>query len=347
MTLLERAKRGRSEPLRIWPPSFSNSSRKSCAQVSSSWDGLKPSLMVAVCSGSRHSLPVKPNSDEIEAPCVSTFPAVPWVGPSIGEGSMAALDAMVNWLRAYARALGEPPNPVSRRKSPTPKASRKVPRAAAIELMRCSPRRVLFRSTIGTPGRRAAVSLTWSVDSTIASMTPSSPPFWCGPSSWWVMNFASSLTSCSHHWVAKPLMRTQPVWPAANQSVTFLSARSLSFGATASSMSNTTTSAAESSADWNPSGCTALTRSQDRARSAWTFWPGEGVMYVVMMELLGTKNSSWHCANASMLRLMRCNQRYKGRLQEYRDWQITPTNQAAGVVHGVGHKTSALHQSRA
>ncbi len=53
-----------------------------------------------------------------------------------------------------------------------PKASRKVPLVAAISVMRSSPRAVSTSATIGTFGSRLAVSVTWSTDSTIASMTP-------------------------------------------------------------------------------------------------------------------------------------------------------------------------------
>lgn len=107
--------------------------------------------------------------------------------------------AIVNWDRMYASAIGDSPRPVSRRKSPIPKASRNVPFAAAIESIRCSPRAVSTSATTGTPGSRRAVSFTWSVDSTIASTTPARPPSATGPPRCAGRAAASASTSCSHH----------------------------------------------------------------------------------------------------------------------------------------------------
>ena len=99
-----------------------------------------------------------------------------------------------------------------------PKASRKVPLAAAISVMRSRPRAVSTSATIGTLGSRLAVSVTWSTDSTIASITPPTElP-------------ASAARSSAHHGVPKPLMRTQSVLPAPSQRTTFSRAATLSFG---------------------------------------------------------------------------------------------------------------------
>ena len=122
-----------------------------------------------------------------------------------------------------------------------PNASRKVPFAAAISVMRSSPRAVSTSATIGTFGSRLAVSVTWSTDSTIASITPPTDV----P--------ASISRSPAHHSVPKPLTRTQSPWPSASQRVTFSRAAALSFGATASSMSRTTMSARDSTAGPNRS----------------------------------------------------------------------------------------------
>ena len=114
-TLRARASRGRSEPLRICPPSASNSRRKSAAQDNSFNDGDRPSLTAGACSGMRHSLPVMPNSEVTPVASASWGPSAPTAGPSIGPGRFAAREAIVNWERVYARAAGLSPKPVSRR----------------------------------------------------------------------------------------------------------------------------------------------------------------------------------------------------------------------------------------
>ncbi len=89
-----------------------------------------------------------------------------------------------------------------------PKASRNVPLAAAISVMRSSPRAVSTSATIGTSGRRRAVSVTWSTDSTMASMTPPTEvPL-------------SISRSSAHHGVPNPLIRTQSVLPSPSQRTT-------------------------------------------------------------------------------------------------------------------------------
>jgi len=108
-----------------------------------------------------------------------------------------------------------------------PKASRKVPLAAAISVMRSSPLAVSTSATIGTLGIRLAVSATWSTDSTIASITPP------------MEVPASVFRSSAHHGVPKPLTRTQSEFPVPSQRTTLSRAADLSLGATASSMSRT------------------------------------------------------------------------------------------------------------
>ena len=83
-----------------------------------------------------------------------------------------------------------------------PNASRKVPFVAAISVMRSRPRAVSTRATIGTSGSRLAVSITWSTDSTIASMIPPTEV----P--------ASISRSSAHQRVPNPLTRTQSVLPS-------------------------------------------------------------------------------------------------------------------------------------
>ena len=100
MILPARAMRGRSEPLRISPPSRSNSARNSWAQVISSCEGDRPSLTVPHWSGVRQILPVMPNSAETAVASLSLSALEPTVGPSIAPGSWAALAAMVNRERA-------------------------------------------------------------------------------------------------------------------------------------------------------------------------------------------------------------------------------------------------------
>jgi len=95
--------------------------------------------------------------------------------------------------------------------------------------------------------------VTWSTDSTIASITPPTGVV------------ARAARSSAHQGVPKPLMRTQSTLPAPSQLTTLSRAACLSLGATASSMSKTTMSARESTADWNRSGCVPLTSSQLRA----------------------------------------------------------------------------------
>ena len=113
-----------------------------------------------------------PNSAETAVASLSFSALDPTVGPSMALGRCAALAAIVNRERAYARVVGLSPKPVSRRKSPMPNASRNVPLVAAISVIRSSPRAVSTSATIGTFGSRLAVSVTWSTDSTIASITP-------------------------------------------------------------------------------------------------------------------------------------------------------------------------------
>lgn len=121
--------------------------------------------------------------------------------------------------------------------------------AEAISVMRSSPRAVSTSATMGTSGSRFAVSLTWSTDSTIASMTPP-------------IDVPSSIArSSAHHGVPNPLIRTQSELPSANHRVTLSRAAALSFGATASSMSSTTMSARECAAGAKRSNCAPLTKS--------------------------------------------------------------------------------------
>ena len=99
-----------------------------------------------------------------------------------------------------------------------PKASRNVPLAAAISVMRSRPRAVSTSATIGTSGSRFAVSVTWSTDSTIASITPpTGVP-------------ASAARSSAHHGVPKPLIRTQSVLPAAKPTHDVVAGGVLVFG---------------------------------------------------------------------------------------------------------------------
>ena len=134
-----------------------------------------------------------------------------------------------------------------------PNASRKVPLVAAISVMRSRPRAVSTRAMIGTSGNRLAVSVTWSTDSTIASITPPTElP-------------ASIARSSAQNWVPKPLTRTQSLLPLANQRTTFSRAAALPFGATASSISRTTMSARDLAAGANLSYWAPLTSSQLRA----------------------------------------------------------------------------------
>ena len=87
--------RGRSEPLRISPPSRSNSAKNSFAQAISSCDGDSPSLTTEHWSGVRQILPVIPNSTETAVASISFSGLEPMVGPSIALGRLAALEAMV------------------------------------------------------------------------------------------------------------------------------------------------------------------------------------------------------------------------------------------------------------
>ena len=119
--------------------------------------------------------------------------------------------------------------------------------------MRSSPRAVSTSATIGMSGSRLAVSVTWSTDSTIASITPPA------------VVLASMARSSSQNWVPKPFTRTQSLLPSASQRTTFSRAAALPFGATASSMSRTTMSARERAAGANLSYWAPLTKSQLRA----------------------------------------------------------------------------------
>ena len=134
-----------------------------------------------------------------------------------------------------------------------PKASRNVPLVAAISVMRSRPRAVSTRATIGTFGSRLAVSVTWSTDSTIASITPPSD------------NLPKASRSSAHHGVPNPLTRTQSLLPSLSHRITLSRALNLSFGATASSMSSTTMSARDAAAGAKRSYCAPLTNSQLRA----------------------------------------------------------------------------------
>ena len=136
-----------------------------------------------------------------------------------------------------------------------PNASRKVPLVAAISVMRSRPRAVSTSATIGTSGSRLAVSVTWSTDSTIASITPPTEVV------------ASMARSSAQNWVPKPLTRTQSLLPASSQRLTLSRAAALPLGATASSMSRTTMSAFERAAGANLSAWAPLTSSQLRART--------------------------------------------------------------------------------
>ena len=98
--LVALAIRGRSEPLRISPPSRSYSAKNSCAQVISSCDGESPSLTVGHWSGVRQILPVIPNSADTAVASLSFRALEPTVGPSMAPGRPAALAAMVNRDRA-------------------------------------------------------------------------------------------------------------------------------------------------------------------------------------------------------------------------------------------------------
>ena len=146
-----------------------------------------------------------------------------------------------------------------------PNASRKVPLVAAISVMRSRPRAVSTSATIGTPGSRLAVSVTWSTDSTIASITPPTEVF------------ASVSRSSAQNCVPNPLTRTQSLLPSASQRTTFSRAAALPCGATASSMSSTTMSARERAAGANLSYWAPLTSSQLRASTGSMRKPGSWV----------------------------------------------------------------------
>src|ERR1700738_4773281 len=107
--LVALAIRGRSDPLRISPPSRSNSAKNSFAQPISSCEGDSPSLTTAHWSGDRQILPVIPNSTDTALASISLRGLDPMVGPSIALGRPAALAAMVKRDRAYARVLGSSP----------------------------------------------------------------------------------------------------------------------------------------------------------------------------------------------------------------------------------------------
>ena len=92
--------RGRSEPLRISPPSRSYSAKNSWAQEISSCEGESPSLTVGHWSGVRQILPVMPNSADTAVASLSLSALEPTVGPSMAPGRCAAFAAMVNRERA-------------------------------------------------------------------------------------------------------------------------------------------------------------------------------------------------------------------------------------------------------
>ena len=104
-------------------------------------------------------------------------------------------------------------------------------------------------------GSRFAVSVTWSTDSTMASITPPTE------------DLDSTSMSSAHNWVPKPLMRTQSVFPSSSQRTTLRRAAALPLGATASSMSSTTMSARDPAAGPELVAWAPLTRSQLRART--------------------------------------------------------------------------------
>lgn len=98
--LVARAMRGRSDPLRISPPSRANSAKNSFAQTISSCDGDSPSFTTGHWSGERQILPVMPNSAETAVASISLSALEPMVGPSIALGRPAARAAMVKRDRA-------------------------------------------------------------------------------------------------------------------------------------------------------------------------------------------------------------------------------------------------------
>ena len=141
-----------------------------------------------------------------------------------------------------------------------------------------TPRAVSTSATIRVPRSSSAVRVTCSPVSVMASMTPSSP----GAS-------RRARRSSSHHGVPKPLMRTQarrgagptpvssgpaplrepetPPGSDESHSITFRRARCLSAGATESSTSRITTSAALVAATSKRAGWVPLTSSHERASS--------------------------------------------------------------------------------
>ena len=154
--------------------------------------------------------------------------------------------------------------PVSRRKSPEPKARRKAPTARPMFVASSRPRADSMSGTTQVvPPRRWKVSVTCSGASAFASTTPSrvSMPRSCSMSS----SQKSLVTS---------LMRTQPRLPCWSHAMTSARASSFLRGSTASSASRMTTSARESRARSKSSGLDAGTSSHERACSAGTLWPG-------------------------------------------------------------------------
>ena len=148
--------------------------------------------------------------------------------------------------------------PVSRRKSPEPKARRKAPWALAMLLASSMPTADSTRGMTGVlPSIRWKLSVTWSADSVLASMTPSRPGVPRSPA-----------RSSAQKGLVASLIRTQALPPAVSQFTTLARAASFCEGSTASSMSRMIASARET-ADWSKSSVfIALTSSQERAISA-------------------------------------------------------------------------------
>ena len=141
----------------------------------------------------------------------------------------------------------------------------------------CTPRAVSTRATIRVPRSSSAVRVTCSGDSVMASITPSSP----GTS-------RRAWRSSSHHAVPKPLMRTHArlTWPSwlrePSHAITFSRAWALSAGATESSTSSTTASAALWAAWSKRETCEPLTSSHERASSGPTAGISVGSMVMAV-----------------------------------------------------------------
>src|SRR5918993_42654 len=179
-------------------------------------------------------------------------------------------------------ASGVAAMPVSRRKSPEPNARRNAPWALAMWLASSMPRADSTSGITGVlPSMRWKLSVTWSADSVLASMTPSRPGVPRRP----------ARSSAQNRLVAS-LMRTQALPPALSQSTTWFRAWSFWEGSTASSISRMIESARDT-ADWSKSSVfMALTRSHERAISAGILRSGLTVS-VAMVDVMYLPYPSW------------------------------------------------------